>query len=56
MQIANRLAGFSLGGRGFAPPRYGEEKSEDMDAQRENFLTGCLARKVPRKRPKKFSI
>jgi hypothetical protein len=57
MQIANRLAGYSLGDADILAPRDGQEKSR---------RDGCAARKIPgrlrraerflRKRPKRFSI
>jgi DNA polymerase III subunit alpha len=47
MQIANRLAGFSLGDADLLRRAMGKKKQEEMDAQREKFLTGCQARKVP---------
>src|SRR5271170_5246722 len=50
MQIANRLAGFSLGDADLLRRAMGKKKSEEMAAQREKFLTGCQARKVPAKK------
>jgi len=47
MQIANRLAGFSLGDADLLRRAMGKKKPEEMAAQREKFLTGCQARKVP---------
>ncbi|MGA3300513.1 MAG: DNA polymerase III subunit alpha, partial [Candidatus Acidiferrales bacterium] len=46
MQIANRLAGFSLGDADLLRRAMGKKKHEEMAAQREKFLTGCAARKV----------
>ena len=48
MQIANRLAGFSLGDADLLRRAMGKKKVEEMAAQREKFLTGCQARKVPK--------
>src|SRR5579864_615273 len=48
MQIANRLAGFSLGDADILRRAMGKKKPEEMAAQREKFLTGCQARKVPK--------
>jgi DNA polymerase III subunit alpha len=48
MQIANRLAGFSLGDADILRRAMGKKKVEEMAAQREKFLTGCQARKVPK--------
>ncbi len=44
MQIANRLAGFSLGDADMLRRAMGKKKPEEMAAQREKFLTGCAAR------------
>ena len=47
MQIANRLAGFSLGEADILRRAMGKKNREEMAAQREKFLAGCAARKVP---------
>ena len=54
MQIANRLAGFSLGDADLLRRAMGKKKHEEMVAQREKFLTGCHARKVPQKKAEKI--
>jgi DNA polymerase-3 subunit alpha len=54
MQIANRLAGFSLGDADILRRAMGKKKAEEMAAQREKFLTGCAARKVPAKKAEKI--
>jgi DNA polymerase-3 subunit alpha len=54
MQIANRLAGFSLGDADLLRRAMGKKKPEEMAAQREKFLTGCQARKVPQKKAEKI--
>ena len=54
MQIANRLAGFSLGDADLLRRAMGKKKPEVMAAQREKFLTGCLARKVPAKKAERI--
>ena len=54
MQIANRLAGFSLGDADLLRRAMGKKKPEEMAAQREKFLTGCPARKVPAKKAEKI--
>ena len=54
MQIANRLAGFSLGDADLLRRAMGKKKPEEMAAQREKFLTGCPARKVPQKKAEKI--
>jgi DNA polymerase-3 subunit alpha len=54
MQIANRLAGFSLGDADLLRRAMGKKKHEEMAAQREKFVTGCLARKVPQKKAEKI--
>src|SRR2546426_2022748 len=56
MQIANRLAGFSLGEADILRRAMGKKNRDEMAAQREKFLTGCAAHKVPPKRPNAFSI
>ncbi|HTV60499.1 MAG TPA: DNA polymerase III subunit alpha [Verrucomicrobiae bacterium] len=54
MQIANRLAGFSLGDADILRRAMGKKKPEEMAAQREKFLAGCSARKVPAKKAEKI--
>ncbi|MGH9691856.1 MAG: DNA polymerase III subunit alpha [Candidatus Acidiferrales bacterium] len=54
MQIANRLAGFSLGDADLLRRAMGKKKPEEMAAQREKFLTGCATRKVPQKKAEKI--
>ncbi|HEY2108545.1 MAG TPA: DNA polymerase III subunit alpha, partial [Candidatus Acidoferrales bacterium] len=54
MQIANHLAGFSLGDADLLRRAMGKKKHDEMAAQREKFVTGCLARKVPQKKAEKI--
>jgi DNA polymerase-3 subunit alpha len=54
MQIANRLAGFSLGDADLLRRAMGKKKHEEMAAQREKFLTGCAARKINAKKAEKI--
>ncbi|MGB6843371.1 MAG: DNA polymerase III subunit alpha [Candidatus Acidiferrales bacterium] len=54
MQIANRLAGFSLGDADILRRAMGKKKADEMAAQREKFLAGCAARKVPAKKAEKI--
>ncbi|MFY9805183.1 MAG: DNA polymerase III subunit alpha [Candidatus Acidiferrales bacterium] len=54
MKIANRLAGFSLGDGDILRSAMGKKKVEVMAAQREKFLAGCAARKVPAKKAEKI--
>ena len=54
MQIANRLAGFSLGEADILRRAMGKKNREEMAAQREKFLTGCALRKVPAKKAEKI--
>jgi DNA polymerase-3 subunit alpha len=57
MQIANRIAGFTLGEADILRSAMGKKKVEVMAAQREKFLTGCAARKVaPKKADKLFGL
>ena len=46
MQIANRLAGFSLGEADILRRAMGKKKPKEMAAQREKFLAGCKERKI----------
>jgi len=50
MQIANRLAGFSLGEADILRRAMGKKKKEEMAAQGEKFLAGCRANKIPPKK------
>ena len=54
MQIANRLAGFSLGEADILRRAMGKKNREEMDAQREKFLAGCGANKVPAKKAQRL--
>ena len=54
MQVANRLAGFSLGEADILRRAMGKKKREEMAAQREKFLVGCQARKINVKKAEKI--
>ncbi|MGB9333821.1 MAG: DNA polymerase III subunit alpha [Candidatus Acidiferrales bacterium] len=54
MQIANRLAGFSLGEADVLRYAMGKKKAHEMRSQREKFLAGCATRKVPAKKAEKI--
>jgi len=54
MQIANRLAAFSLGEADILRRAMGKKKREEMAAQREKFLAGCRATKIPAKRAERI--
>src|SRR5580700_2087935 len=54
MQIANRLAGFSLGEADILRRAMGKKNHAEMAAQREKFLAGCATRKVPPKKAEKI--
>ena len=54
MQIANRLAGFSLGEADILRRAMGKKNREEMAAQREKFLNGCAAHKVPAKKAERI--
>jgi len=57
MQIANRLAGFLLGEADILRRAMGKKKREEMAAQREKFLAGCRANKIPaRKAERVFDL
>jgi DNA polymerase-3 subunit alpha len=50
MQIANRLASFSLGEADLLRRAMGKKKKEEMAAQRAKFLAGCERNKIPEKK------
>ncbi len=54
MKIANRLAGYSLGDADILRSAMGKKKTDVMAAQREKFLAGCAAGKVPAKKATKI--
>jgi DNA polymerase-3 subunit alpha len=54
MQIANRLAGFSLGEADLLRRAMGKKNHAEMAAQREKFLAGSTARKVNAKKAEKI--
>src|ERR1700730_10285049 len=54
MQIANRLAGFSLGEADILRRAMGKKDREEMAAQRDKFLNGCAAHKVPAKKAERI--
>src|SRR5260370_21588825 len=54
MQIANRMAGFSLGDADILRRAMGKKNREEMAPEREKFLAGCATRKVPAKKAEKI--
>jgi len=57
MQIANRLAGYSLGEADLLRRAMGKKKPEEMAQQRERFLEGAGQRRIPpRKAEKLFDL
>jgi len=54
MQIANRLAGYSLGEADLLRRAMGKKKPEEMAQQRERFVHGALERKYPQKKIEKI--
>ena len=50
MQIANRLAGYSLGEADLLRRAMGKKKHEEMEAQRKRFREGAAARGYPEKK------
>lgn len=54
MQIANRLASFSLGEADILRRAMGKKKKEEMAAQRAKFMAGCIANKVPEKKAERI--
>ncbi len=54
MQIANRLASFSLGEADILRRAMGKKKKEEMAAQRAKFLHGCANNKTPEKKAERI--
>ncbi len=54
MQIANRLAGFSLGEADILRRAMGKKKPKEMAAQKEKFLAGCKKNKLSEKKAAKI--
>jgi len=54
MQIANRLAGYSLGEADLLRRAMGKKKAEEMAQQRERFVEGAAQRKYPAKKIEKI--
>ncbi len=54
MQVANRLAGYSLGDADLLRRAMGKKKPEEMAKQRERFVKGALERNFPQKKIEKI--
>src|ERR1700726_3243393 len=54
MQIANRLASFSLGEADILRRAMGKKKKEEMAAQRAKFMAGCAKNKLPEKKAERI--
>jgi DNA polymerase-3 subunit alpha len=54
MQIASALAGFTLGEADILRRAMGKKKAEVMQAQREKFVKGALATRIPEKKAAKI--
>ena len=54
MQIANRLANFSLGEADILRRAMGKKKKEEMAAQRAKFMAGCAASKIQEKKAERI--
>jgi DNA polymerase-3 subunit alpha len=54
MQIANRLAGYSLGEADLLRRAMGKKKAEEMAQQRERFVEGAVQRKYPPRKIEKI--
>jgi DNA polymerase III subunit alpha len=54
MQIANRLASFSLGEADILRRAMGKKKKEEMAAQRAKFLDGCARNKIAEKKAERI--
>jgi DNA polymerase-3 subunit alpha len=50
LQIANRLAGYSLGEADLLRRAMGKKKAEEMAKQRERFVSGCVERGIDEKK------
>jgi DNA polymerase-3 subunit alpha len=50
MQVANRLAGFTLAQADLLRRAMGKKKPEEMARMKQAFLEGCVAREVPKKK------
>jgi DNA polymerase-3 subunit alpha len=50
LQIANRLAGYSLGEADLLRRAMGKKKPEEMERQRERFVSGCVEREIDRQK------
>ena len=54
MQIAHRLAGYSLGEADLLRRAMGKKKPEEMAAQRERFIKGAVARSFPERKVRRI--
>ena len=54
MQIANKLASFSLGEADLLRRAMGKKKKEEMAAQRAKFYAGCTRNKIPEKKAERI--
>jgi len=54
MQIAHKLAGYTLGEADILRRAMGKKKPEEMAAQRERFIRGAVARGYPRRKVEKL--
>jgi DNA polymerase-3 subunit alpha len=54
MQIANRLASFSLGEADILRRAMGKKKKDEMAAQRAQFMAGCATNKIPEKKAERI--
>src|SRR5246127_3350835 len=54
MQIANKLASFSLGEADILRRAMGKKKKEEMAAQRAKFMAGCATNKIPEKKAERI--
>ncbi len=54
MQLSSRLAGYSLGDADILRRAMGKKKQEEMDKQRERFISGAKAKGFPQKKVEKI--
>ena len=54
MQVANQLAGYSLGDADLLRRAMGKKKAEEMAKQRDRFVKGALERNFPQKKIEKI--
>lgn len=54
MRIANKLANFSMGQADILRKAMGKKKPEEMEKQKEDFIQGAIANRIPEKKAKRI--